>query len=521
MDFMEQLSLSKFYLWKRCSIYTYPWQRQFLNLDFLKYEQKRIIDVALWYHNFQKTKVGSVLGEVYYYVLPIDLPSNWKSAIALRGNFNYVYLSALKNCPQMCLIMLIPKDVPLPTDYSLIRIIRSKKDYIHNEKINEAKYVVNAEEYEEIDPSYVYVDVPYVKQSISKFIKENLISDKLIADSFQPTISGSPYVVNKKGGVSLSTFLGSSSFSEELITTLKLMQPPEFTDIQFQMSHILLEGKTFTDPTLPGAKFHVSEKPFIGKNYFSAFSTYDYTKLNYELVKRDMFKGEYSIACSLTPRGEKSDLLRDILSKFVKTEITQPFNTDELKWYDIDLKRTQRNITEDLWLQIVNQRQLSPIVVGGNQNISKLRESVLTEWKIILESLGLKKNVEHEAKVYSQVSFNNLIKVAQSIARDEQLPQINNEVLNKSFKLFVQNSEGLINNPQIQHYAKTIIPEMYESEKFNSVRAELSVNLLDVQSLFENVKGIFNDIYELQEYVDKLLREGYIFEPAREFYKWV
>lgn len=518
---MEQLSLNKVYLWKKKSIYTYPWQRQFLNLDFLKYEQKLIRDTALWYYNFQKIKVGSVLGEVYFYVLPIDLPSDWKAAIALKGNYDYAYLSALKNCPQICLIMLLPKDVPFPTDYSLIRIIRSKKGYIHNEKINEPKYVVNVEEFEEIDPSYVYVDVPYVKQSISKFIKENLIRDELIADSFQPTISGAPYVVNKKGGISLSTFLGSSSFSDEFITTLKLIQPPDFTDIQFQLPHTLLEGKAFKDPTLSGAKFQVSEKPFIGKNYFSAFSAYEYSKLNYELVKRDLFKGEYSIACSLTPRGEKSDLLRDILSKFVKTEITQPFNTDELKWYDIDLRMTQKNITEDLWLQIVNQKQLNPILVEGSQDISKLREDVLTEWKIILESLGLKKNVEHEAKVYSQISFNNIIKVAQSMARDEQLTQINSEVLNKSFKLFVQNSQGLINNSQIQHYVKTIIPEMHESAKFNSVRAELSVNLLDIQSLFENVKGIFNDIYELQEYVDRLQREGYIFEPTRGFYKWV
>ena len=517
---MSNLNLSQVYFWKKKSIYACPWQRQFLNIDFLKYEKKRIKDVGKWYSVFQKLKIGSSLNEVYYYVIPLELDSEWKVAIASKGNYNYVGLSALKNCLQVQLIMLILKDKAIPRDYSLIRISKSKKDFIHNERKNEAKYVIISDDFQEEDPSLVYVDVPFEKRVISKFIKENLVNDNLIADSFQPTISGSPYVVNKKGGISFSAFLKTSPFSDELMNTLKMMQPIEFSDIQFQLSPKLMEGKNVL--ASKGFKFRVAEKSILGSNYYSAFSSNDYKKLNNELIKRDMFKGEYSIACSLTPKGDKaSELLRDVISKFVKTEIMHPYSTDELKYCDVDLLKTQRNIDEDLWLQVVNQRQLKPVIQESSE-VNALRQNLVKEWQIILESLGLKKNTEHEAKVYATATFSNILRVAQSMSRDIQKNIVTGSILSKSFNLFIQNADGLINNDEIQYQSKVVIPEKFESAKFNAIRAELSVNLLDINELFNNVKDYFKDIYELQEYIDKnLLPNGYLFEPKMSFYKWI
>jgi len=518
---MVNPNLNQVYFWKRDSIYTYPWQRQFLNIDFLKYEKKRIEDVGKWYYDFQKSKVGDSLNEVYYYVIPSELDSEWKVAIASKGNYNYVGLSALKNCLQLQLIMLIPKDKAIPRDYSLIRISNSKKEFIHNEKKNEAEYVIISDNFQEEDSALIYVDIPFEKRIISKFIKENLVNDDLIADSLQPTISGSPYVVNKKGGISFSAFLKKSPFSDELMNTLKMMQPTEFSDIQFQLSPKLMEGKNFL--TSNGFKFHVAEKSILGNDYYSAFSSNNYDRLNGELIKRDMFRGEYSIACSLTPRGDKaSELLRDVISKFVKTDIMQPYSTDELKDWDVDLLKTQKNIDEDLWLQVVNQKQLKPIVQEEDTNISSLRRDLVKEWQIILELLGLKKNTEHEAKVYSSASSSNILRVAQSMSRDIQENTVTDSMLSKSFKLFVQNANTLINNPEIKSQVKEVIPERFESSKFNAIRAELSVNLSDITQLFANVKDYFKDVYELQEYIDKkLLPNGCIYEPKRGFYKWI
>ncbi len=478
-------------MWKKNSIYTYPWQRQFLNIDFLKYEKKRIQDGGEWYDTFLKAIVGQNLGEIYYYVIPLELDSEWKVAIATKGDYSYVGLSALKNCLQIQLLM-----------------------------FNAAKYVIISDDFQEEDSALVYVDVPYEKRIISKFIKENLVNDDLIADSFQPTISGSPYVVNKKGGISFSAFLKNSPFSDELMNTLKMMMPIEFSDIQFQLSPKLIEGNNIL--ASKGFKFKVAEKNILGNNFYSAFSSNDYAKLNNELIKRDMFNGEYSIACSLTPRGDNaSELLRDVISKFVKTEIMHPYSTDELKYWDVDLLKTQSNIDEDLWLQVVNQRQLKPII-PESVNINTVRQNLDKEWQVILESLGLNKNIEHESKVYSTASFSNILRVAQSMSRDIQKNEVSESILSKSFKLFVQNAEGLINNEEIQHQAKVVIPERFESSKFNAIRAELSVNLLDINDLFSNVKESFKDICELQEYIDKnLLPNGYLYEPKRGFYKWI
>lgn len=510
---------SQIYLWKKNSVFTYPWQRQFLNIDFLKYEQKRIKDASKWYYDFQKSKVGASLAEVYYYVTPLDLNSEWKAAIASKGDYNYVGLSALKNCLQVQLIMLIPKDKPIPRDYSFIRILQSKKDFIHNEKKNEAKYIITSDNFQEEDPALVYIDVPFEKRVISKFLKENLVNDDLIADSFQPTISGSPYVVNKKGGISFSAFLKNSPFSDELIDTLKMMQPIEFSDLQFQLSPKLMQGENILPST--GFKFCVAERSVLGSNYYSAFSSNDYDRLNKELVKRDMFPGEYSIACSLTPRGDNaSELLRDVISKFVKTDIMHPYRTDELKYWDVDLSKTQRSIDEDLWLQVVNQRQLKPVIQEGS-DVNVIRQKLTVEWQIILESLKLKKFTEHEVKVYSAATLPNILRVAQSMSRDIQSSTVTDLMLSKSLKLFVQNAEGLINNEEIQYQIREVIPEKIESAKFNAVRAQLSVNLLDTNELFNNVKDYFKDVYELQNYIDKLLLNGYLYEPKRGFYKWI
>jgi len=144
---MTNINMNAVYLWKRKSSYAYPWQRQFLNIDFLKYEKKRIKDVTKWYNIFQKAKVGQFLEEVIYYVTPLEINSEWKAAIALKGNYTYVGLSALKNCLQVQLLMLIPKDKIRPKDYSLIKVTKSKKDFIYNEKNYEPRYVIISEDF--------------------------------------------------------------------------------------------------------------------------------------------------------------------------------------------------------------------------------------------------------------------------------------------------------------------------------------------------------------------------------------
>lgn len=515
------VNLNQIYQWRKLSAAKYPWERQFLNVEFYKYEQKRLKDAFIWYEIFQKKPVGAHLPEVYYYVAPIELEPKWKAAIAIKGKYQYKGLSALKNCHQAELLMLFPIDKKAPEDYSLIRITQAKKEVLYNEKDNQVEWILLVEEFEEADSSVLYLDVPYEKKEIFKFIKENIINDDIIAGSYQPTISGSPYVVNSKGGISTSTFAKYSTFADEFMNTLKMMQPIEFSDLTTDFPKTISEGKSFS-PTR-GFTFHVAERAVLGNNFFSSFSTSNYQKLNNELFKRAFFKGEYSIACTLIPRGDNvSAFLRDIFSKFIKTEVMNPFNIDELKFSDVDLTRAQKNINEDLWIQIANQKQLRPVLDEDNQNIMTLRKKILSEWQSVIETLGIKKHAEHEAGVYCNASLKNIRRVAQSIARDHHQNKVDTVCLDNSFKLFKENIHALASNPDIQRHVKIIIPEREESTKFNAVRAELSVNILPINELFENVKEYFADIYELQEFIDKkLLPRGYLYEPKQGYYQWI
>jgi len=497
------------------SPYGRPWQRQFLNLDFLKYEKKRIKDVREWHASFLKARCGDKLSEVRLYVLPIELDSKIKAAIALKGNYSYVGLSALRNCAQIPFLLLIPDGKPPPQEYSIIRIINPKKDFIHDKHTNRVEYVLIAEDFEELDSACVYVDVPYERRSITQFIKENLTGDLELAQSLQPTISGAPYVLNDKGGIALSAFMRGDGFTSEFVRTLKLMQPPEFTDLGMESNS---SGKFHLSR---GVKFSLTDKVMPGKNFFTAFSSGNYAVLNAELIERQLHNGEYSIACGLTPKGDDpSELLQDILSKFVKTEITTPSDFEELKQADINLSYAQEKIDEDLWLQIVDQRQKQPATNLSPNEASNWLRRVKVQWSAILEALNLK-DAQHEAKVYTATSLNNILRVAQSIAREECKPDVTEAEIKKSFELFARNSLELTENRQIQHMALTRLPSMFEDAKFKAVRAELSVNKLNITDLFQNVKEYFKDLEDLQKLVDKLKLSGYVFEPKQGVYYWV
>ena len=121
--------LKLLYPWKRKSSSQYPWQSH-LNQDFLKYEQKRVSDAFQWYNKFLKAKQKQPLEEVVYYVLPAQLNPALKVAITEKGNFAYYMLSALRNTSQIPILMLIDTAVKQPTEYSLIHITKSSKDFL-------------------------------------------------------------------------------------------------------------------------------------------------------------------------------------------------------------------------------------------------------------------------------------------------------------------------------------------------------------------------------------------------------
>lgn len=514
------LTTNDIYLWRRKSIYKNPWDRQHLNVDFLKFEQKRINNTKDWYNKFQKASLGDTLEDVDYFVVPISLDSYRKAEIFSR-NYNYVGVSALKNSLQMGLILVFPEGTKLPKEYSLIKIYSPIKEVISN-KDNTGLYIIYAEKFERLDPSTLYVDVPSENKSVHKFFLENFHEDD-VARTFQPVISSSPYQVENKGGISLSTFSSESHFSREFFTTLKLMQPLEYSDISNYFPKRLKLG--FKHEFDNGLSFQVAEKQekgILSKNHFSAFSSYNYDSLKSELVKREVFRGEYSIASSIQPKGDSSsDLLKDFTSKFVNTEITRPFNAENLYHSDIDLKKVRHNINEDIQLQIAKQRTSEPSIEVSHEELNRLRKDISQQWKVVADELKLELNNHRINTLYPKKTLSNVMRIAQSIARDSNLNSVDSSTINKSFKMFVDNSDSLVNNSDILKHVKIDIPKQRENEKIDAIRAELDLDCLTLNQLYESLKELylFKDIHDLQYYVDELLKAGYIFEPTQGKYK--
>ncbi len=515
---MEYITSSEFYLWKKTASCKNSWDRKFLNSDFLRYEEKRIKDVSDWYSRFLNQLYQSNSNdEVKVFVLEIgQLDSDLLASIALKGNYNYYGISALRNDIQNPLIILIPQTKKQPTLNSLIRITSYKKDYLDVGRTNRPRRILIVEEFIEEDPISIYQDIPFERRPIRKFIYENIIKDDLLPQSFQPLISSSPAIINKSGGISMSAFVNKDPLSFELIKTFKLMQPPEFSNISLMLPNRLQQG-TLVEVE-EGVKFKISETNYVGKNYFNGLSTQNYNVFNNELNKRQLFNGEYSVIGVLNAQGDnKSEIFRDAFAKFVTTEISLPRNTLELRDYDITLKTAQKNINEDLWLQIVNQREIIPKLDLNSQNVLTLAREINEEWQINFKNKNLVKS-EHEIKLLSKKSFDNIINVAKSFARDEQIVDINDAILNRSRKLFTTNMEGFIDDEVINRLAYSA-PKKQEDLKINAILAELrDKRMLNVVQLYENIKNLVKDVYELQTILDNLKRRGDIFEPKQGYY---
>lgn len=476
-------------------------------------------DTSQWYTKFLKAKQKQPLEEVVYYVLPIKLTPVWKVAIAEKTEkcrFSYYMLSGLRNTSQMPVMMLIDADAKQPIEYSLIHITRSFKDFLVS-KDNEAEYVLIVESYEQLDPQYLYVDVPFEKRVLQRFIKENMIDYEDIASSFQSVLSSSPYVINDKGGISLASFSYNTPFSKELILTMQTMQPPEFSLLQLPKKVVNGISAFHRD----GIKFHLAERHISGSNFFQGFSVDRYHYLSQELIRRAQFPGEYSIFCSITPLGEGTEFLHDILTKFVRTEITHPFNFDESKEYwDVDLQKTQRMIDEDLWLQVVSQRQLTPTVHANFFENTTFINKMKMEWQIILERMNLKKGYEQQVSVLAKSSLVNTMRICQSIARDLGENKITEEIFNKGWHFSMSQADKLVNIEHVQRHMQAL-PQHYETNKFKAVRAELGSTALDLEELYRRVSHLFVDKVELQSLLDKLRRDGNLYCPRQGFYRWI
>lgn len=521
---MDALTLNEIYFWKRRgSASKYPWQR-FLNIDFLETERKRIKDVGKWRVEYFKKKIGDTLGPVNYYVIPSRFNIPIKVAGLTKGNFNIIQLSALKNCEQLPILMIYPFDKLPPKDYSLIRIDNSKKDYIENPISGEIEWAVNTESFEELDPLDIYVDIPSERKSVFKFFKENLFHEENVAEAFQLPVSSAPNN-GERGGVSLSYnisgYLGPTS--RELIKILKFIHPPEMIDVNSIYPKKVLKGINIKGISFKDGISNFSERNFVGKNYSSIFQTPNLGRLNEELSKRAKFQGEYSISCDISrATGESStDLLRNILARFVRTESNTDFQIAEVEG---DWDKTKKLVGEDLWIQIANQRQ-NPARIVDKDLVLDLKSKLIHQTKYILEALNLTKKIPFEIGGYSKKAADNVLKIAQALARDENKKNVDEFILKKAYNIFLKNSDRLVSNENIQYEARKVLDVEkgeWEDRRCLAIRAETNIKDCYIKDIFESVGYLFNNnLLELENFLEKLKIVNKIYEPISNFYRWV
>ena len=516
--------LKDYFLWMRKTEATQPWLRRNLNRDFYKHEVSRIKSFSSWYDNFNTslTKENSVLDEVSLYVVPIELASDERASISEIDYYNAVGLSLIRNHDAYVIIGLLPYEMKKPDDYRLIRISKPIKKTIINKKRKEVKNALLIQDWDYLPEDHIYLDIPHEKRIIQKLFEENLISDQTISQSFQSPIASAPYVHGNIGGISLVSLSGTSSFAQELIKSVQMMVPPEYREILPPKSS--LNGTKFHLSS--GVTFELAERPYLDNNIMTGVYGKDYGIVNDHYIKRKNFNGEYSFFSVLNPPKEaSSEVWKDLMRRFACNDITISEEIDRLPQADVDLTRLQKTINEDLWIQVVNMRQLNPPI---NSNSDLLLMRILQKLKNDFDSLL---SDVHKEEISREIIVNQMLKpmkytvirLSQAFSRSNYQENIDDKITSKVRSLILDNFTGFLQSPKFERIRK-IMKKKKRNKRFELVESVIINNpYLSLNEIYEEVKAtkFFKDRTDLQELLDWLHKKGNVIVNIDKRYLWV
>ena len=517
----ESLRLNDYYLWKKYPTYSeYPWDRSYFNVEFLEYERKRISKIEIWNKEFNRSENGKSLDEISLYVVPLKIDTSWNVAIESQTKSTPVGLSALFNTPIVVTLGLIQKGKNIPENYSLINIIKSKKSYIFNEKLNKTESAVLIEEWEELPSDSIYLDIPYEKRVIEQLFTENLQLDKEISKSVQAHILSSPYD-GKVGGISLSSLSWNSKLAIELMKIIQLMVPPEYRDIGPPKKAV--NGITFESN---GIQYKLSERPKLGQSILSKVYSDNYDKLHQSLIDRNNFDGEYSLFSSIkVSEGTRRQKILETFRNFTQTEITLSDIDQILTEDDMYVRPLLKTIDENLWIQVVHAHQNFP-KEGKNydKEYNDIIELLSKDYDVLLADKFKQEKIREliVRSMLNKTSY-NIRRLAQSFARADDKNEIKNKYLKESRRITLDNFERLISEPSIKKEINSI--KDYESnERYTAVQATLINNSnLTVIEIFHEVKAtdLFKDEYDLQDLLDWMHNKGHVIRDSQNRYSFI
>lgn len=517
----QGLRLNDYYLWRKNPTYSkYPWDRKFINVEFLEYEKKRILVIEEWFKNFNRLESGQDLEEISLYVVPLNIDSSWEVVIESMLGAKPIGLSALFNTPIALNIGFIPNNIKMPDNYSLIKITKSKKIYIVNPKLQKSDSGILIEEWEELPSDSIYLDVPFEKRIIEKLLSDNLPLDKEISKSFQAPILSAPYN-GKLGGISLSSLSWNSKLAMELMKIIQMMVPPEYRDIDPPKK--VIGGISFDSN---GILYQLAEKPKLGNNILSKIYSENYSKLIQSLAKRNNFLGEYSLFSSIkVNEGTRRQKIVETFRNFTLTEITLSDIDQLLTEDDMYVRPLLNSIDENLWIQVVNAHHNNP-KEGKNydKEYRDLIQLISKDLDIILSD-KFRQDITRESIIRSMINKTgqNLKRLAQSFARAENSKEITNKFLKDSRKITIDNFERLINEPSIKKEINSLSD--YESnQRYNVVQSILINNPnLTALEIFQEVSptGLFKDEYDIKDLLDWMHKKGHVIKDSQNRYSFI
>jgi len=522
MDKPSFFTLEEYYLWRNLTDTKVPWKRQYLNQEFLNYEKRRINEVFKWRAEFLKKSINQNLGESSFYVIPLELPSFWKASVDEKGDFWVVGLSALQNSPIALTIALIPKDNKKPEDYNLIQLIKSKKSEIHNKRENLIEFVAVIEKWDYLKPDKIYLDLPTEKNYIKKILRETLAIDDNLAISMQSPFLSSPSILGIGGGIAFSSLANNYAFSHELIKTIMRMIPPEYREIDPPIN--VFKGTKFD--YFSGIKFHFAERPQTQGNLMKGVPNSSYNQLYYEIDKKKLFGGEYSIFSTInsTLGEDTSREWQELMKRFTCTEVTIPKELDELEEFAM-LPKLKKAIGTEMWAQVVASRQLFPSIKQEhtdiiNKTLLRLREDIDIHLSDIHKDEAKRKSVVDSM---SSPLSENIRRLAQSFARADNRGVINSNDFSNVRDLVLDNFTGFLNHQNIKSL-KMKMESRKENVQYNLLKTLLIDNPnSNSREIFELVKnyGHFTDIYEVQKWLDWMHGKGHVIRNAEGRYTFI
>lgn len=406
----------------------------------------------------------------------------------------------------------------LPVPYSPVRLERIKKLTIPNlQRTKPPAQGLIVESWHQQPAEYLFKDIPFQAQSISAFIREHLTGDNRLADSFAAPISSAPLGAQGFGGISLTSIHSNYSFSREFQRTLQLMLPPTMRSLKPPAKAV----QGWRSATPDGSEFHVAER--VGKKtaVLQTLVTKQRQAAERMAASRRAFAGECSNVATLTsPETPLGNQWEAILKDALNHEIIVPQPLDALIESDIDLQRAQRQLSEDLMLQVVSVRQVAPTVTQedhGNR-LHLVSRSVAT----ILDRESLLVSAQGIIQPLAAAVWANSTRLAQAKARLAGAASVDMIALARAEEEILLNVEQLLRDPTLKRERRLAIAGI-RNKKDRLLQAFLSLReWVTFSEIWDNVKdsGRWHDEADLRIDLEHLHERGLVAQHPERGYFW-